>query len=449
MSPDPAAPERAPSVLAVFGQRKMVALTLLGFASGLPYLLTRDTLQAWLTVEGVDLTTIGLLGLVAVPYTWKFAWAPFLDRFVPPFLGRRRGWLLLFQVALAVAIIAMSFQSPREATTVVAVIGLLIAFLSASQDIAADAYRTDVLAARETGAGASLFVMGYRVALLVTGSLALVMADRYDWPTVYAGLGGLMLLGVGATLFAPEPERTVVPPTSFADAIVGPFREFFTRLGGGRALAVLAFILFYRLADALGQFMTVPFLLDEPTGFTQTEVGAIRGGIGLVAVIVGALAGGVLVAKVNLNRAVWIAGILGVVSNFGYYVVALVGRDLGVLTGAVVVENFCQGLLGATFVAFLMSLCNARFSATQYALLSSAFAAANTFLAAPTGKIAEVLGWPTFFLITIAAGIPGLLLLPVFVPWNREVPVGAMPKTEEAGMVEETGTVEEGGKTIG
>ncbi|HYE97011.1 MAG TPA: AmpG family muropeptide MFS transporter [Rubricoccaceae bacterium] len=416
---------QGPSALRVFGQRKMVALALIGFASGLPYLLTRDALQAWLTVEGVDLTTIGLLGLVAVPYTWKFVWAPVLDRYVPPFLGRRRGWLLVFQVGLAVAIAAMALQSPREATMLLAVNALLIAFLSASQDIAADAYRTDVLTARETGAGASLFVMGYRVALLVTGSFALVFADRFEWPAVYAGLGALMLLGVAATLFAPEPERAPRPPETFAAAVVGPFREFFQRLGPGLALLVLLFILLYRLSDALGQFMTVPFLLDEETGFTQTEVGAVRGGVGLVAVIVGALAGGALVARIGLNRSVWVAGVLGVVSNLGYYALALGGRDLGMMTAAVVVENFCQGLLGATFVAFLMSLCNARFTATQYALLSSAFATANTFLAAPTGRIAEVVGWPTFFLITVAAGLPGLLLIPVFAPWHGLVPRGA------------------------
>jgi PAT family beta-lactamase induction signal transducer AmpG len=425
------APERAVSVLHVFGQRKMAALALLGFASGMPYLLTRDTLQAWLTVEGVDLTTIGLLGLVGLPYTWKFVWAPLLDRFVPPFLGRRRGWLLLLQVGLAVAIAAMALQAPAEATGLLALTALVIAFLSASQDIAADAYRTDVVTARETGAGASVFVMGYRVALLVTGSLALVMADRTGWPAVYAGLGALMLLGVAATLFAPEPERRPRPPETFADAVVGPFREFFGRLGAGRAVLVLVFILLYRLSDALGQFMTVPFLLQ--TGFTQTEVGAVRGGVGLGAVILGALAGGALVARISLNRAVWVAGFLGVASNFGYYVLAAAGRDLGLMTAAVVVENFCQGLLGATFVAFLMSLCNPRFSATQYALLSSVFALANVVLAAPTGRVAEGVGWPAFFLVTIAAGLPGLLLLPYFAPWRAAVPLGAAIPDEGEG----------------
>jgi PAT family beta-lactamase induction signal transducer AmpG len=427
-------PDRAPSVLRVFGQRKMAALALLGFASGLPYLLTRDTLQAWLTVEGVDLTTIGLLGLVGLPYTWKFVWAPLLDRYVPPFLGRRRGWLLVFQVALAAAIVGLALQDPSGGIGALAVLAVVVAFLSASQDVAADAYRTDVLGARETGAGASLFVMGYRVALLVTGSLALVMADRTGWPVVFAALGGLMLLGVAATLFAPEPEAGQRPPETFADAVVGPFRDFFGRLGAGRALLVLLFILLYRLADALGQFMTVPFLLDEETGFTQTEVGAVRGGIGLVAVILGALAGGALVARISLNRAVWVAGVLGVVSNLGYYALALVGRDLGVMTAAVVVENFCQGLLGAVFVAFLMSLCNPRFSATQYALLSSVFAVANFLLAAPTGAMAEAMGWPGFFLATVAAGVPGLLMLPLFVPWRAAVPVGAAKRDEgEAG----------------
>jgi len=423
MPPVVSSSEAAPSVLAVFGQRKMFALTLLGFASGLPYLLTRDALQAWLTVEGVDLATIGLLGLVGLPYTWKFIWAPVLDRFVPPFLGRRRGWLLVFQVGIAVALAAMALQDPSAGTGVIAVIAVIIAFLSASQDVAADAYRTDVLTPRETGAGASLFVTGYRVALLVTGALALAAADRWEWPAVYLGLAVLMLLGVGATLFAPEPVRPVQPPDSFGAAVMGPFMEFFRRLGAGRAVLVLVFILLYRVSDALGQFMTVPFLLQ--TGFTQTEVGAVRGGVGLVAVIIGALAGGVLVVRAGLNRAVWIAGVLGVASNLGYYVLSIVQPTLAALTGAVLVENFCQGLLGATFVAFLMSLCNPRFSATQYALLSSVFALANVVLAAPTGVVAERLGWPGFFLVTVAAGIPGLLMLPYFAPWHAALPVGS------------------------
>jgi PAT family beta-lactamase induction signal transducer AmpG len=422
-APTAAAADRAPSVFAVFGQRKMVALTLLGFASGLPYLLTRDALQAWLTVERVDLTTIGLLGLVGLPYTWKFLWAPLLDRFALPFLGRRRGWLAVFQIGLAIALAVMALQSPSEGTRLIAIVAVVIAFLSASQDVAADAYRTDVLRARETGAGASLFVSGYRAALLVTGALALAAADRWDWPTVYMALAGIMLLGVGATLFAPEPDRPVQPPASFGSAVIGPFRDYFSRLGAGRAVLVLVFILLYRLSDALGQFMTVPFLLQ--VGFTQTEVGAVRGGVGLVAVILGALAGGVLVARAGLNRAIWVAGILGVASNLGYYVLAVVEPTVGALTGAVIVENFCQGLLGASFVAFLMSLCNPSFSATQYALLSSVFALANVVLAAPTGAIAERLGWPGFFLFTIAAGIPGLLMLPYFAPWRQAVPVGA------------------------
>lgn len=435
--PDAPGPERAPSIFRVFGQRKMAALLFLGFASGLPLYLTSQTLQAWMTVEGVDLTTIGLFALVGLPYTLKFVWAPLLDRFVPPLLGRRRGWLLVLQVTLALAIAVMALHDPREALVLLAVNALLVAFLSASQDIAADAYRTDVLEARETGAGASLFVMGYRAALLVTGALALVYADRWGWPAVYAALGLLMLLGVAATLFAPEPVRAVRPPETFAEAVVGPFREFVGRLGPGYAALVLLFIVLYRLCDSLGLAMTTPFLLQ--TGFTQTEVGAVRGGIGLAAVVLGALMGGALVVRLGLNRAIWISGILAVASNLAYYALALAGREpgsgpgqgLGLMTGAVVVESFCQGMLGASFVAFLMSLCNARFSATQYALLSSAFALTNTLLAAPTGRLAEVLGWPTFFVITVAAGIPGLLLLPVFVPWHASVPRGAALHAEE------------------
>ncbi len=431
MSLPTAAPARGPSALRVYGQRKMAALALLGFASGLPLYLTSQTLQAWMTVEGVDLTTIGLFAFVGLPYTLKFVWAPFLDRFVPPVLGRRRGWLLVLQLALVVVIAAMGLHSPRTAAALLAANALLLAFLSASQDIAADAYRTDVLGARETGAGASVFVMGYRVALLVTGSAALALADRLGWPAVYGGLGALMIIGVAATLFAPQPAREGPPPPSFAAAVVGPFREFFGRIGPGVGALVLLFIVLYRLADALAGGMSVPFLLK--TGFTLTEVGAIRGGVGLVATILGTLAGGAAVARFGINRPLWVFGAFGAVSNLAYYGLAVVGRDLGLLTGVIVAENFCAGLATATFVAFLMSLCNVRFSATQYALLSSLMGVANTVLVAPTGKLAEVLGWPGYFLLTLAAGLPGLLLLPVFAPWNAAVPRGAAVRDEAEG----------------
>jgi len=405
----------------VWGQRKMVALALLGFASGLPLYLTGRVLQAWMRVEQIDLTTIGLFSLVGLPYSLKWIWAPAMDRYVPPFLGRRRGWLLITQILLLLAIAAMSLHDPATGLRMLAVNAIVIAFFSASQDVVIDAYRTDVLESRETGAGAAIWVLGYRVALLATGALAFVLADRMPWPSVYLVLSLLMLIGIASTFFASEPVLTEPPPQTFADAVVLPFREFFTRAGTRRALLVLLFIVVYKLPDYLAASLATPFLID--TGFSQTEIGAIQGGLGIAVTILGALAGGALIARLDINRSLWLVGILQAVSNLGYYGLALAGTHHGFLVAAIVVENFCTGLVAAGFVAFLMSLCDARFSATQFALLSSLMGVSRDVLVAPAGAIAEATGWPLFFLVSLAASIPGLLLLPMFAPWNRPSPM--------------------------
>lgn len=394
----------------VWTQRKMVTLALLGFASGLPLYLTGRTLQAWMRVEQVDLTTIGLFSLVALPYSLKFLWAPVIDRFVPPWLGRRRGWLLVTQLGLLGAIALMSLQDPRRALELLALNAILIAFFSASQDIVIDAYRTDVLTEREMGAGAAVWVTGYRVALLATGALAFVLADRMPWPVVYLVLAALMAIGIGATLLAPEPVGAE-PPASFSDAVVLPFREFFARDGATRAVLVLVFVVLFKLPDYLAASIATPFLLD--TGFSQTDIGAIQGGLGIAVTIAGALAGGALVARLGLNRSLWVIGLLQAVSNLGFLGLALVGKQYPFLVGAIVVENFCAGLVAAGFIGYLMSLCSARFSATQYALLSSLMGVSRDVLVAPAGAIAEATGWPAFFAISLVAAIPGLALLPL------------------------------------
>ena len=403
----------------------MLVLAVLGFASGLPLYLTSRTIQAWMTVEGVDLTTIGLFSLVALPYSLKFIWAPVVDRYVPPFLGRRRGWLLVIQIALMLAIAAMSLQDPSRALKLLAINVIFIAFLSASQDIVIDAYRADILNDREMGAGAAIWVAGYRVALLVTGSLAFILADRMPWPTVYLVLSLLMLIGIAATFMASEPVLADRPPATFAQAVVLPFREFFQRSGPVTALLVLLFIVLFKLPDYLAQAMATPFLLS--VGFTQTDIGAISGGIGLFATIVGALSGGSVVARLGINRSLWVFGGLQALSNVAYYGVSLVGRNYGFLTATIIVENFCTGLVTAGFLAFLMSLCSARFSATQFALLSSLMGFSRDVLVAPAGGIAGSTGWPLYFLLTLAAAAPGLLLLPLFAPWNKRVPANAVP----------------------
>jgi PAT family beta-lactamase induction signal transducer AmpG len=407
----------------VFGSRKMAALLLLGFASGLPLLLIGNTLKAWMTVENVNLSAIGWFSLASLPYSLKFLWAPFVDRFTLPFLGRRRGWLLLTQIALIIAIAIMGFQQPKQALQLLAINAIAIAFISATQDIAGDAYRTDVLTPLEMGAGAALWILGYRIALLVAGALALILADRLPWSSVYLVMAATMLIGIFATLFAPEPKQ-ISPPASLVDAVILPFGEFFQRKGVMGGLLILLFITLYKLGDALLSNMTTPFLLQ--TGFTKTDIGAIQVGMGLIATIVGALAGGSILSRIGINRSLWVFGILQAVSNLAYFFLAYVGKNYQAMVLAINIEQFCGGLGTAAFVAFLMSLCNQRFSATQYALLSSLMAVSRDILSAPGGAIAAVTGWSTFFLITIVAAVPGLLLLPVFAPWNLKPE--AMPR---------------------
>ncbi len=418
---------RPPSMFQLWGQRKMLALALIGFGSGLPLFLTSQTLAGWMRIEGIDLKTIGAFSLVALPYSLKFAWAPLFDRYTPPFLGRRRGWLIVTQIALLVSIAAMSLHDPRLSLQMLAANAVCIAFFSASQDIVADAYRTDVLAEREMGAGAAIFVMGYRVALLAAGSLAFILADRMSWPTVYLVISLFMVLAVMASLWAPEPVIRGTPPQTFADAVILPFREFFQRAGVRTAVFVLAFIVLYKLPDSLTITLSTPFLID--LGFSQTDIGAIKGGLGILATVAGAVAGGVLVARIGINRALWVLGALQATSNLAYYALALAGKEYPLLVGAILIENFCWGMVSSGFVAFLMSMCSTRFSATQYALLSSLTGVGRDVLVAPAGAVAESTGWATFFLITVIAAIPGLLLLPIFAPWSAEGPLVAAPHT--------------------
>ncbi len=426
------------SFFKVFESRKIVALLLLGFASGLPLFLTSKTLQAWMTDAGVDLTSIGLFSLVGLPYSLKFIWSPLMDRFVPPFLGRRRGWLLITQILLVIAIAIMSVQKPKEALFFVAINALLIAFFSASQDIVGDAYRTDVLEKPEMGAGAAVFVLGYRIALLATGALALILADQMSWNLVYLCLAGLMSLCIVFTLFAPEPEEDNNAPQSLVDAVILPFKEFFERSGITAGALMLLFIVLYKLGDGLLGNMATPFLLSPEMSFSKTDIGAIQGGMGLLATIVGTLVGGSIMSKIGINKSLWLFGGLQAISNLAYFVLAQLSQNYQltelaqkyqfseipsyyqVMVISINIENFCGGLGTAAFVAFLMSLCNHKFSATQYALLSSLYAVSRDILVAPAGKLADTIGWSNFFLFSLIIAIPGLLLLPWFAPWKPQ-----------------------------
>ncbi|PSB23851.1 AmpG family muropeptide MFS transporter [Stenomitos frigidus] len=439
------------SFLQVFQSRKMAAILLLGFASGLPFALTDDAFRAWMTKAGLSLSTIGWFSLVSLPYSLKFIWSPLLDRFVPPFLGRRRGWMVLAQIGLIAGIVAIALQmgviatlDPQQLTfnlQLLALTALGVALLSATQDIAIDAYRADVVSEREVGAGASMTILGYRLALLLTGWIAFNLADRITWPWVYGLMALLMGAGLLTSFWAPEPVERDRPPESLRQAVVLPFLEFFRRLGWQQALFTLIFIILFKLGDAMVAKMAVPFLGGKGLGFADADIGNIRQGMGLIATIVGSLTGGAVLSKLGINRSLWAFGGLQALSNLGYYFLAVVGKNYPSMVAAINVENFCGGLGTAGFLGFLMSLCNPRFSATQFALLSSLMAVGRDLLAGPaSGELAQRLqpfiqahaetfgtlylagatqqGWALFFLITLVASLPGLLLLPLFAPWN-------------------------------
>ncbi|ANN79658.1 muropeptide transporter [Bordetella flabilis] len=393
----------------LYTRRRVAPLLLLGFASGLPLALTAGTLQAWATVSGVSLQDIGFLTLVGTAYTLKFLWAPLVDRYVPPILGRRRGWMLLTQVALAAAIAAMGLFNPGNALLPLALLAVFVAFLSATQDIVFDAYSTDVLHKEERGAGAAMKVLGYRIAMLVSGGLALVLADTWlGWGKMYVLMGGLMAVGMLATLWAPEPERPAPPPRTLTAAVVEPLREFFTRPG---ALGLLVLIVLYKLGDAFAGALSTTFLL-RGGGFTVTEVGTVNKVLGLAATIVGALAGGGMMARLGLYRSLMMFGVLQAVSNLGYWLVAVKPGSLALMASAVGLENLCGGLGTAAFVALVMALCRQEFSATQFALLSALSAVGRTYLAGPlTPVLVERMGWPIFFMVTVLIALPGLVLL--------------------------------------
>ncbi|HXQ76851.1 MAG TPA: MFS transporter, partial [Gemmatimonadaceae bacterium] len=302
-------------------------------------------------------------------------------------------------------------------------------FFSASQDISLDAYRTDVLENREMGAGAAVFVMGYRIAMITTGALAFFLADRMSWNTVYLLISLLMLIGIAGTFAANEPVLNEAPPRSLAEAVVLPFTDFFQRAGVLRALLVLLFIVVYKYSDSLAGSMTTPFLLQA--GFSQSEVGAVFLGVGVIATIVGVLAAGATIGKLGINRSLWLFVIFQGLSNLTYYGLSLSEKSHSLMVTAVITENFGLGLVTGAMTAYLMSMCNKRFTATQFALLSSLMAASRDILVAPAGKIIESLGWPGFFLLTVAMAVPPLLLLPFIAPWSRELPIGAASHTGE------------------
>jgi MFS transporter, PAT family, beta-lactamase induction signal transducer AmpG len=390
-------------------KRNLFATLLLGFSSGLPLALTSSTLQAWFTVTEASLLTIGSLSLIGQPYVYKFLWAPLLDRWIPPLLGRRRGWIILIQLVLIVAIFAMALANPRTSASLLIAIAFLVAFLSASQDIAIDAYRTDILKPNERGLGTTLYSWGYRAAMLVSGALALALAEYIGWRSTYLLMAGLIGIGLFGAWFGEEPsdEQEKRPPNSLHAAIVDPFKEFFSRKS---AWLILLFIIFYKFGDALSISLTTPFLI-RGLGFSLTTVAFVNKIVGFAAAMLGLLAGGILMARISLFRALFYFGVLQAIAILTLLKLALVGHNYHWLVLAISIDNFCNAMGSIAFVALLMSLCNHRYTATQFALFSALAGIGRVFVGPLAGLIVSHFNWPLFFLVSLAACFPGLGLL--------------------------------------
>lgn len=378
----------------------------LGFASGLPLALTAGTLQAWLTVAGLDLKTIGVFTLVGLPYTLKFLWAPLMDRLVPPWLGRRRGWMLVMQLCVALGLVAMAVTGPGQRPEILGVLALVVAFLSASLDIVFDAYRTDVLLRPERGFGAAVWVNGYRCALLVASAGALLLADHIGWPNTYLLLAALMAAGVVTILVSPNPSEPGAPPASLAEAVGGPLKEFFMRPG---VIGLLALIILYKIGDAVAASLQTAFLIGG-MGFSVSEVGYVKG-LGIGATLAGALVGGLAMAKMGMVRSLLLFGLLQAVSNLGFMWLAWMGKSYIALTTSILVENVTGGMGTAAFVALIMSLCNHRYTATQFALLSSLEALGRVFSGRPSAELVDMVGWAQFFFWSFLIALPGIWLV--------------------------------------
>lgn len=377
----------------------------LGFSSGVPLYLTGSTLAAWLATEGVSKNAIALFALVALPYNLKWLWAPVLDRYSLPFLGRRRGWMILAQLCLIATIMALGAADAPANPSTAAVIAIAVAFFSATQDILVDAYRTDLLDKNERGKGGAAYVTGYRIAMILASTGALLMADQMSWRTVYWILAALLTVGMVAAVFAPTLPK-MAPPRTLRLSFVEPLSEFFRRRG---ALVVILFVMLYKLGDFVAMFM-VPTMLFQELHFGLTEVALLQKFIGISATIVGAAIGGILVDRIGIRRGLLYFGLAQALANIGYVALAMTGKDYNVLVAAIAIDNICNGLGAAAFVAFLMSMCHKKYSAAQHALLASAMTVVARLITATSGLIIDGVGWAGFFGLTIVVAAPALIL---------------------------------------
>ena len=400
--------------LAIFRSRRMVVLFAFGFASGLPLYLTGQTLQAWLTHAGVPLPEIAAMSSVGLAYTLKFAWAPLLDRFRLPILGRRRGWVLAFQIALVVAIGAMGLVDPIAQPALLSLAAVIVAVLSASLDVVLDAYNTDLLAPEERAAGVAVYVLGYRIAIVVTGTLALVLADLVPWSVVYGAMAALMGLGIIATLAAEEPTAPLAPPSSLAAALTRPFVELRRRLGVVTLALVLAFTVIYKFGDYFAQSLVMAFL-QRGIGFELSEIAVVNQVFGIAGVVIGGLAAGSLVARFGVRRMLIAFGVLQAATNLLFALLAVTGKSYLVFGAAVLFDNLANTMGTAAFVAVLMSVCTSAVSATQFALLTSLTSVGLRVFGPLASDVVAAVGWSGFFAVTSAMAVPGLVLATVVV----------------------------------
>lgn len=413
--------------------RRLAMVAAQGVASGTPLMVGSRLLQGWLTASGVPLALIGLIPVAELPYTFKLFWAPLLDRWPIPWPDRRRGWILALQIALVIVMAMMALLRPgssQESLLMVGLAAIILAVFSATQDIVIDAYRTDLLQEEERGAGAAAASLGYRAAMLAVGAGGFLLAGRFGWPVAFIGSAALMASIVPITVVGPGLQPVLHEVKSLRMAILGPAREFLYRAGPGRSWQLLLLVLFYRWPDGLLSAMAIPFLKLE--GFSDADIGVVQGGWAIGATMLGTVLGGTLFSYIGMNRCLWLFSLIGALGNLSYWAFARFGGGFTGLIAAVSLENIGGGMVGAVFVALLMSLCNPRFSATQYALLSGVYALSRSLLSVPAGALAERLGWSPFFLLTVLSSLPGFILLIKLAPWHGDGPKGAFDPVKDS-----------------
>ncbi len=400
--------------------RRMLICVFTGFASGLPLYILISLVPAWLRTEGVGLKEIGLFTLIGLPYTWKFFWAPLMERYPLPFLGRRRGWMLTTQIAVLAAVALLPQLDTRTQLGAIAALCAIIAFFGASQDIVIDAYRRELLPDRELGLGNAIHVNAYRIAGLVPGSLALILADILPWQQVFVITGAAMLVAIATTLSIAEPRHPSPPPLSLRAAVVEPFNEFFQRNGISHALLILSFMCLYKLGDNLATALATPFYLDM--GFSLSEIGWIAKHAALWPMLIGGTLGGLLMINIGINRALWVFGAVQMVSILGFALLAHIGGGLWLLALVIAFEYLGVGLGAAAFIAFIARTTSRHHTATQLALFTALTAVPRVLANASTGYIVEGIGWENFFYLCTLLALPGMLLLRKVAPWGSQGP---------------------------